>query len=79
MTTTTATSKKTRLRCTCEPDEFDRHEMDCDLSPDLSGWYWYPQDGEIEGGGVWVNPADPRVIYLEVKGRLCRVPRQSVE
>ena len=69
--------------CTCDyPSEYnsetdpdhDRHELGCDLAPDVTGWNWYPHDGELEGGGVFVNPADDSCIYLLVKGYLCKVP-----
>ena len=45
-----------KKKCTCEdPSEFngegdpayDRHERWCDLAPDLSGWLWFPHDGEL--------------------------------
>jgi hypothetical protein len=70
--------------CTCEfpsdhndPENpaYDRHEPDCDLSPDLTGWLFYEHDGELENGGVWVHPTDKRRIFLEVDGYLCAVPR----
>ena len=64
----------TTKQCTCEGSEYDagdkwdRHTPECALSPDTTGWLWYPHDGEIEDGGVWVNPEDRSKIYLEVKG-----------
>ena len=72
-----ATTKR-RVRCTCvAPSEFNaprsksnRHMPECALAPDTTDWLWYPHDGEIEGGGVWVNPEDRSKIYLEVKGYL---------
>jgi hypothetical protein len=71
-----------RLRlpgCTCEDlseynegdPRHDRHLFNCALVPDMDGWLWYPHDGELENGGVFVNPADPSRIYLLVKGYLC--------
>lgn len=68
--------------CTCESISeynsedpiYDRHEPECALSPNLDGWLWYPHDGELENGGVYVNPADTSWIYLLVKGYLCPVP-----
>jgi len=74
--------------CTCNaPSEYNnednvsihRHEEECALAPNLEGWLWYPHDGEIENGGVWVNPSDTSVIYLEVRGYLCRTPHGTKE
>jgi hypothetical protein len=75
----------TTRQCTCEvpsdynslssPD-YDRHERGCDLAPNLDDWQFYKHDGELENGGVWVNPSDLDCIYLEVRGYLCRVPRK---
>jgi hypothetical protein len=76
-------TEDTCLGCTCEipsdyndPDrpEYDRHEPDCALAPDLTGWLWYEHDGELERGGVYVHPTDRRCIYLLVNRYLCRVP-----
>jgi hypothetical protein len=73
----------TRSRCTCEaPSEYnergnpayDRHEINCKLAPDVEGWLWYPHDGELEEGGVLVNPIDRTCVYLLVRGYLCRAP-----
>ena len=66
-----------KKKCTCEgPLEFDdHHEPDCDLVPNLSGWFWFPCDGEIENGGVWVNPKDLSAIVIEVKGHFIVVAR----
>ena len=68
-------------KCTCEePSEFDdRHEIDCDLIPDLRGWFWYPHDGEIENGGAWVNPKDLSAVCIEVKGYFIVVAREDDE
>jgi hypothetical protein len=31
-----------------------RHELRCDLAPDVDEWNWYPHDGELEDGGVGI-------------------------
>jgi hypothetical protein len=76
-----------RLRCTCDtPSEFnrqdvlgyDRHQPKCDLAPNVATWFWYPHDGELEEGGVYVNPADFSCVYLLVGGYLCRAPRAAL-
>jgi hypothetical protein len=73
--------------CTCDaPSEYNdadntemhRHLPDCALAPDIDDtWLWYPHSGELENGGVYVNPADVSTIYLEVDGYLCRVPQEK--
>jgi len=64
-------------RCTCGGSEYNtprskmnRHTLECPLSPDTTDWMWYPHSGEIESGGVLVNPKDRSKIYLLVKGYL---------
>jgi hypothetical protein len=64
-------------RCTCDPDEFGRHTPECALSPDTSNWLWYPASGEIEGGGVLVNPKDRSRICLLVRGYLAPARRKA--
>jgi hypothetical protein len=66
-------------KCTCiGPLEFDdHHEIACDLIPDLSECFWYPHDGEIENGGVWVDPKDLSAIVLKVKHSYIVVKRES--
>jgi hypothetical protein len=65
-----------RKRCTCEEvsqynsprDKWNRHLPECACSPEITDdWLWYPHDGELEDGGVWIDPGDPTKIYLEVK------------
>jgi len=43
--------------CTCDcPSEYNhednvsmhRHELRCDLAPDVDEWDWYPHDGELD-------------------------------
>jgi hypothetical protein len=72
------------MQCNCENKsaynhkentDMHRHEEGCALAPDLTGWLRYPNDGGLENGGVYVNPADTSVIYLLVDGYLCRTPR----
>jgi hypothetical protein len=43
------------------------------LAPDLKGWLFYPHDGELQNGGVYVHHDDKSHIYLLVKGMLIRV------
>ena len=71
-------------QCTCENKsdynhkentDVRRHKEGCALAPDLTGWLRYPHDRGLENGGVYVNPADTRVIYLLDDGYLCRTPR----
>jgi|SRR6516225_6848173 hypothetical protein len=72
--------------CTCDvPSEFNkpdnfpqhRHEYHCNLLPNLDTWLFYPiavYDIEHEhggGDGVYVNPKDKSLIYLEIDGYLC--------
>ena len=72
------TTTKRRVRCTCGGSEYDddprdkwsRHLPECPVSPDTTDWLWYPHSGEIEDGGVLVNPEDRSKIYLMVKGYL---------
>jgi hypothetical protein len=45
-----------------------RHFIDCPLAPDVTGWLFYPHDGELENGGIYVNPDDQSCILLLVKG-----------
>ena len=84
------TKTKKKIRCTCEaPSEYNepkdprnRHEVGCAKSPDVSNWLFYPYDGELDSdglyeGGVYVNPSDPGLIYLMVKGYLCRAPMRG--
>jgi hypothetical protein len=73
--------------CTCdEPSEhnypdnpaYHRHVFDCELAPDINdSWNFYPHSGELEEGGVYVNPADLSCVWLLVKGDLCRVPVET--
>jgi hypothetical protein len=72
-----------RPGCTCEaPSEFnrrenpsyDRHEPECALAPDVKGWLWYPHDGELDRGGVYVHPGRRTHIYLLAGGYLSRAP-----
>jgi len=53
---------------------YERHELECALSPDLDDWLFYPHDGELENGGVFVHPDENSHIYLKVRRYLCRVP-----
>jgi hypothetical protein len=84
METLLKTKSKAR-RCTCDaPSEYNsprskwnRHLPECAKSPDLEGFLWYAHSGEIEGGGVFVNPNDRSIIYLLVKGYLCPVSRED--
>jgi hypothetical protein len=39
----------------------------------VEGFLYYPHDGELEDGGVYVNPRDKSYIDLLVKGRYTRV------
>jgi hypothetical protein len=78
-----------RPGCTCDapseyndPDKpaYDRHLFDCALAPDITDdWLWYPHDGELESGGVYVNPTDRSCLYLVVKEYLCRVPLDETD
>ena len=59
--------------CTCVGSEYrdDRHTLECLCAPEIPNhWLWYPHDGELENGGVYVDPADRSKIYLFVKGYL---------
>jgi hypothetical protein len=50
--------------------------MGSDITPKagrLKGWLFYPHDGELENGGVYVHPTDKSHIWLLVKNRLIRV------
>jgi hypothetical protein len=62
--------------CTCDAlSGFDdQHTPECALMPDLRSWLFYPHDGELEDGGVYVHPTDKSCVYLLVKGVLCRAP-----
>ena len=66
-------------KCTCVgPKAFDdHHEIACDLIPDLGACLWYPHDGEIEDGGVWVDPDDLSAIVLKVKNSYIVVKREA--
>lgn len=44
-----------------------------DMTPDTSKMLFYPHDGELEGGGVFVDSSDDGHVYLLVKGRYTRV------
>jgi hypothetical protein len=59
-----------------ENPEYDRHEPGCDLAPDLAGMLWYPHGGEIENGGVYVDPDDSSYVLLQTRQYLCRAPRR---
>jgi hypothetical protein len=66
--------------CTCDgPAEFGdgRHEPDCLRAPDLAGWLFYPHDGELEDGGVYVHPTDQARIYLLASGMLIPVDAED--
>jgi hypothetical protein len=74
------------MKCTCvlpsvynDPDRpgYGRHEFECACAPNLEGWLFYPHDGELEGGGIYVHPADRSCVYLLIDDYLCRVPRQD--
>jgi hypothetical protein len=43
------------------------------VAPDTSKMLFYPHDGELEGGGVYVDPSNDGHVYLLVKGRYTRV------
>jgi hypothetical protein len=64
--------------CDCDPDEFGdgRHTPDCPFAPDITGWLFYPHDGELENGGVYVNPDDAGCIYPLVRGHLVIAERE---
>ena len=76
----------TRRTCDC-PSEYNhednfimhRHELTCNLAPLVAEWNSFPHDGELEDGGVFVNPADDSCIYLLVKVYLCKVPKGRFE
>jgi hypothetical protein len=57
--------------CTCKkPAEFDdHHEIDCDLTPDLTRWRYFSADRELEVGAVFVNHLDLSTICLRVGAR----------
>jgi hypothetical protein len=65
--------RKRHQDCNCDmPEEFDddRHRFDCPSAADVAGWLFYCQDeelGELEAGGVFVNPHDRTQIVLLVK------------
>jgi hypothetical protein len=43
------------------------------MTPDTSKMLFYPHDGELEGGGVYVDPSDDGHVYLLVRGRYIEV------
>jgi len=46
-----------------------RHELRCDLAPDVDEWNWYPHDGELEDGGVGI-PEHFRASLTWPNGRI---------
>ena len=44
-----------------------------DITPDTSKMLFYSHDGELEGGGVFVEPSDDGHVYLLVRGRYIEV------
>jgi hypothetical protein len=40
----------------------------------LHEWLWYPHDGELVNGGVFVHPTNKTKIFLLVDGWLAEAP-----
>jgi hypothetical protein len=40
----------------------------------LHEWLWYPHDGELVNGGVFVHPTNKSKIFLLVDGGLAEAP-----
>ena len=53
-------------------DEFDRPSLASGLKDELvdTTWLFYPHDGELENGGVFVHPTEKSHIYLLVDDHL---------